>query len=72
VHCSTAAQLQPVADALFAGQTGLCVLEIDPAALGDALRWEPAAGPAPVPGPFPHVYGKIPVAAVRAVVPLRP
>ena len=43
-----------------AGQDGLVILEIDAAALGDMLRWEPSRGGAL----FPHIHGALPVAAV--------
>lgn len=35
-------------------------------ALGEALRWEPSRGGAL----FPHLYGPLPMSAVRAVAPL--
>src|SRR5262249_41586895 len=65
IHCSTRPQLGPVARAFFAGRTDVVVLRLDAARLGAAVRWEDAPGPAP--GPFPHVYGAIPVAAVVEV-----
>jgi len=43
-----------------AGQTGLVLLTVDPDKLGAALKWEPSRGDML----FPHLYGKLPVAAV--------
>lgn len=68
IHSSTRAQVLPVAQLFYAGQTGLLLLEIDPERLTSALRWEPPTG-SPPPGvpegnPFPHVYGPINLDAV--------
>lgn len=49
-----------------AGQAGLVILAVDAAALGPALRWEPSRGGQL----FPHLYGPLPLAAVRSVRPL--
>jgi uncharacterized protein (DUF952 family) len=77
IHCSSEAQLRPVAEAFYAGQSGLVVLQIDPARLTARLVWEAPVAPsgaadaaAPAAGPFPHVYGPIDLAAVTAVTPL--
>jgi ligand-binding SRPBCC domain-containing protein len=67
IHCSTRAQIGPVLDAFFPGRAGVVVLEIDARQLAEPVRWEPPAGPAVARGPFPHVYGEIPLAAVRLV-----
>ena len=45
------------------------VVEVEAAALGPALRWEPAAG-GKRPGLFPHLYGPLPLSAVRSAAPL--
>jgi len=66
IHFSTAAQLAESAARHRAGQDGLLLVEVDPAALGPALRWEPARDGAL----FPHLYGALSVAAARRVVPL--
>jgi ligand-binding SRPBCC domain-containing protein/uncharacterized protein (DUF952 family) len=68
IHCSSRPQLAPVARAFFAGRTDVVVLRLDPARLDAEVRWEDAPGPTP--GPFPHVHGPIPVAAVVDVTPL--
>ncbi|MEP6786339.1 MAG: DUF952 domain-containing protein, partial [Sphingomonadales bacterium] len=47
----------------FAGDTGLVIAEIDLTALGDTVRWEPSRGGAL----FPHIYGVLPMSAVRSV-----
>ncbi len=66
IHLSTADQVEGTATKHFAGQTGLMLAEIDLAVLGDAVKWEVSRGGAL----FPHVYAPIPMAAVRAAVPL--
>ncbi len=52
VHFSTAAQLPGTLERHFAGETGLVLVAVDPAAAGPALRWEPSRGGAL----FPHLY----------------
>lgn len=69
LHFSTTAQVRESAAKHRAGVTDLLLISVDPAALGPALRWEPAAG-GKRPGLFPHLYGPLPLSAVRAVVPL--
>jgi len=68
IHCSTSAQVLPVAEKFYRGQSGLLLLKIDPARLTSELRWEPPSGGAP-PGVaegdlFPHVYGPIDLGAI--------
>jgi uncharacterized protein (DUF952 family) len=77
IHCSTNAQVLPVARKFYAGQSGLVLLAIDPSRLTSVLRWEPAAdGPVPagIPGTqrFPHVYGPINLEAVVRVLDFEP
>lgn len=69
LHFSTAAQLRASAAKHRRGVADLLLVTVDAAALGEALRWEPAGGGAR-PGLFPHLYGTLPLAAVRAVAPL--
>ncbi len=69
LHFSTAWQLRATAAKHRAGQAGLVLVEVEAAACGAALRWEAAAG-GKRPGLFPHLYGPLPLAAVRAVVAL--
>lgn len=69
LHFSTAAQLRASAAKHRAGQPDLWLVAADAAALGVALRWEPASG-GRRPGLFPHLYGPLPLAAVRWSMPL--
>lgn len=64
LHFSTAAQLRASAAKHRAGEADLWMVEVEAAALGAALRWEPAGGGSR-PGLFPHLYGPLPLAAVR-------
>lgn len=66
IHFSTGPQVAETAARHFAGRDGLLLVAVDPAALGPALRWEPSRGGAL----FPHLYGPLPMGAVRSVVPL--
>ncbi len=69
LHFSTAAQLRASAAKHRAREADLLLVEADAAALGPALRWEPAAG-GKRPGLFPHLYGALPLSAVRSAAPL--
>ncbi len=60
IHFSDATQIVESAAKHRAGQDGLVLLAVDPAALGDALKWEASRGGAL----FPHLYGDLPVSAV--------
>lgn len=59
IHMSTAAQLAETARRHYAGRDGLLLVEVDTAALGEALRWEPSRGG----DLFPHLYGPLPLSA---------
>jgi uncharacterized protein (DUF952 family) len=63
IHFSTREQLGETLRRHFAGQSDLVLVEVDTAALGAALRWEPSRGG----DLFPHLYGELQVAAVRRV-----
>ena len=67
IHFSTAGQVKETAARHFAGQQDLVLVAIDADALGTALRHEPSRGGAL----FPHLYGTLPLTAVRWVKPLR-
>ena len=67
IHVSTAEQVAETAARHFAGQDDLVLVAVDAAALGDALKWEPSRGGAL----FPHLYGALPLTAVRWAKPLR-
>jgi len=69
LHFSTAAQLRASAAKHRAGEADLVLVEAEAAALGPALRWEPAAG-GKRPGLFPHLYGALPLSAVRSAAAL--
>jgi uncharacterized protein (DUF952 family) len=66
IHFSTAAQAPETAAKHFSGQDNLLLIAVDAAALGEALRYEPSRGGAL----FPHLYGPLPLSAVRSVAPL--
>jgi len=74
IHCSTLAQVLPVADNFYKGQSGLILLEIEPTLLSSTLKWEPPSGGTPhgVPASdqFPHIYGPINLDSVVKVVDL--
>lgn len=66
IHFSGREQVVESAAKHRAGQEGLLLLSVDPDALGEALKWEPSRAGAL----FPHLYGPLPVEAVRRVAPL--
>ena len=66
IHFSARDQVEASAAKHRAGQRGLLLLEVEAAALGDALKWEASRGGAL----FPHLYGALPVPAVRRVMEL--
>jgi uncharacterized protein (DUF952 family) len=69
LHFSTASQLRASAAKHRAGVTDLLMVEVPGASLGGSLKWEPASSGSR-PGLFPHLYGALPLAAVRRVVQL--
>lgn len=69
LHFSTAAQLRTSAAKHRAGEADLVLVAADATALGPVLRWERAAG-GKRPGLFPHLYGALPLSAVRSAAPL--
>jgi uncharacterized protein (DUF952 family) len=66
MHFSTADQIVESAARHRAGQDGLVLLAVDPAALGPDLKWESARGGAL----FPHLYAALPIHAVTWARPL--
>jgi uncharacterized protein (DUF952 family)/putative intracellular protease/amidase len=76
IHCSTADQIVPVANALYRDVLNTVVLCIDPGLLDVPVQWEAPAHPDPhkaLPSDerlrwFPHIYGPVPVHAVTQVV----
>ncbi|MCR9162218.1 MAG: DUF952 domain-containing protein [Nannocystaceae bacterium] len=68
VHLSAHGQVLGTANKHFAGQAGLVLVEIDPGMLPEgSLRWEVSRGGER----FPHVYGTMPLQAVRGHWPLQ-
>lgn len=63
IHFSDRSQVEASAARHRAGQDGLVLLTVEAAALGAALKWEPSRGGAL----FPHLYGDLPLSAVRRV-----
>lgn len=63
IHFSTAEQVRETAAKHFAGQDDLLLVAVDAKALGEALIYEPSRGGKL----FPHLYGDLLLAAVRAV-----
>lgn len=70
IHFSTAAQVAESAARHRAGVTDLLLLAVEVSRLGPALRWEPSRGGQL----FPHLYGTLQIADVKAVhdLPLDP
>ena len=64
IHFSTAAQVRDTAARHFAGVGGLLLVAI--ASHGLDLRWEASRGG----DLFPHLYGELPLSAVRWTLPL--
>ncbi|MEP6918187.1 MAG: DUF952 domain-containing protein [Acidobacteriota bacterium] len=65
IHLSDVSQVRQTAARYFAGQDGLRLVSVSPDTLD--IRWEPSRGGAL----FPHLYGPLPLSAVRAVHVLR-
>lgn len=63
IHLSAADQLQGTLDKHFGGGSGLVIAEVDLNALGDTIVWEGSRGGAL----FPHIYGRLPMAAVAGI-----
>lgn len=66
IHFSTAEQVKETAAKHFTRQTGLLLVAIDGASLGDQLKYEVSRGGAL----FPHLYGPLDVKTVLWVRPL--
>lgn len=66
IHFSAAHQVRETAAKHFAGQANLLLVAVDPAPLGDALRWEVSRGG----DRFPHLYGALDPARVVFVQPI--
>ena len=66
IHFSTASQLRETAAKHYAARDDLVLLHVAVSALEAPLRWEVSRNQEL----FPHLYGPLPVAAVRHVEPL--
>ncbi len=60
IHFSTPAQVAETAARHFATESDLVLVAVDPAKLGEALRWEASRGGAL----FPHLYRRLQMADV--------
>lgn len=63
IHLSTAAQAAETVRLHFRGRADLVLLELEAGDFDPPLRWEPSRGGQL----FPHLYGPLDVARVRAV-----
>ena len=66
IHFSTAAQVRETAAKHFAGLDDLMLVAVDADVLDSALKWEVSRGG----DLFPHLYGAMPLVAVRWAMPL--
>ena len=66
IHFSDRNQVGETAARHFAGRDELLLVAVDASVLGPALRYEPSRGGQL----FPHLYGTMPLSAVRWVKPL--
>jgi len=69
MHCCTAQQIAAVANRYYQGYEVLLLLEIDETRGQAPLRWEDLTNAGEL---FPHVYGRIPLAAVMRCLALQP
>jgi uncharacterized protein (DUF952 family) len=66
IHFSTAGQVAETAAKHFAGLPDLVLVAVAAEDVSTALKWEPSRGGAL----FPHLYGVLPMTAVRWAKPL--
>jgi uncharacterized protein (DUF952 family) len=66
IHFSTAGQVAETAAKHFARMPDLVLVAVAAEAVSGALKWEPSRGGAL----FPHLYGALPMTAVRWAKPL--
>lgn len=67
VHFSAPHQVRTTCDKHFWIEDNIMLAAVDISRLGAALKWEVSRGG----DRFPHLYGTLPLAAVRSVVALR-
>lgn len=72
IHLSAPEQVHLPANRLFHGRLDLVLLHIDPTLLDSPVRWEPGVATDPTAMLFPHLYGPLPVTAVKRVTVYRP
>jgi uncharacterized protein (DUF952 family) len=65
IHCSTAAQVQKVADRFYCGVEHLVLLTIETERLSALVRFDPIGSDS-----YPHIYGPLNLDAVIDVTPL--
>jgi len=63
IHLSAAYQVAGTLAKYYAGEEDLLLVAVDPARLGEALKWEPSRGG----DLFPHLYGPLPLEAILSV-----
>ena len=64
IHCSFLHQVMGVSHRYYAGQPGLVLFSIDPAAVDCEIRVENTSGGTAL---YPHIYGRVPWTAVKQV-----
>lgn len=69
IHCATEAQIEGVIERHLRGHGPRVRLQLDPARLREALRWEWSAASNDL---YPHVFAAIPLDAVLQAVPFDP
>jgi glutathione S-transferase len=69
IHASGAHQVEATFRRFYADAEAVVLLTLDPARLDAPLRWEAAPDSAEL---FPHIYGPLPVGAVRLAEPFGP
>ena len=67
LHFSTAEQVPGTLERYYAGAGDLVLVAVDPALLGQALKYEPASNG----GHYPHLYATLPLASVQWTKPIR-
>ncbi|MGE3303270.1 MAG: DUF952 domain-containing protein [Hyphomonadaceae bacterium] len=66
IHLSTADQVAETLRRYFDGDPDLLLVAVDLSGLAASVRWEAARSGQL----FPHIYGELPLSAVRAVEPI--
>lgn len=69
IHCSTKDQILATANRRYLGSTDLLVLVINPEKVTAKIVYEDLRGSGEK---HPHIYGKLPIAAVESVTPIKP